>query len=260
MRQPSNNSQLVKIIESLGTDRLSGVLLELLHQVSDVEHFSLSHIDERGRARFITSGSESGKEIPESLQQLYITHHFQADPNSLLLDQLKGDEHSVIIRRLLAEDIQDADYRHFWKHTMHIVDRLSLILKSDKGLYCFNLYRHTNPFSETDIEKLISMGDLLAAIAVKHARLAGSLSSFHTRDSQIQDLIGRLTAVNSNLTPRELQVCARILIGMTSEGIALDLDINSHSVVTYRKRAYAKLNISSQNELFLLCLTARMGS
>ncbi len=49
-------------------------------------------------------------------------------------------------------------------------------------------------------------------------------------------------------------VLARIVCGMTSEGIALDLGIGVNSVLTYRKRAYAKLRIGSQNALFALCL------
>ena len=41
---------------------------------------------------------------------------------------------------------------------------------------------------------------------------------------------------------------------MTVEGTALDLGIAPTSVATYRKRAYQKLGITSQNEIFaLLC-------
>jgi DNA-binding CsgD family transcriptional regulator len=62
----------------------------------------------------------------------------------------------------------------------------------------------------------------------------------------------RLVALDRALTPRELDVCARTLIGLTAEGIALDLNIKKSSVFTYRKRAYARLGISSQNQLFRL--------
>ena len=56
------------------------------------------------------------------------------------------------------------------------------------------------------------------------------------------------------LTRRERQVCARAAIGMSIEGAALDLGIGSASVLTYRKRAYDRLGISSQNELFGIVL------
>ncbi|MTJ84214.1 MAG: helix-turn-helix transcriptional regulator [Telmatospirillum sp.] len=62
----------------------------------------------------------------------------------------------------------------------------------------------------------------------------------------------RLFALDRGLTRRELDVCARSLLGMTAEGIALDLDIKKSSVLTYRKRAYARLGISSQTQLFRL--------
>jgi DNA-binding CsgD family transcriptional regulator len=45
-----------------------------------------------------------------------------------------------------------------------------------------------------------------------------------------------------------------VLAGMTSEGIALDLGIALSSVLTYRKRGYARLGVTSQAELFALCL------
>jgi LuxR family transcriptional regulator, activator of tox operons len=43
--------------------------------------------------------------------------------------------------------------------------------------------------------------------------------------------------------------------GMTSEGIGLQLKIGLNTVHAYRKRAYMRLNISSQNELMRLILT-----
>ena len=56
------------------------------------------------------------------------------------------------------------------------------------------------------------------------------------------------------LSEREASVCTGIILGMTSEGIALDLGISVNTVRTYRKRAYARLMISSQNELMKLIL------
>ncbi|HEV2678393.1 MAG TPA: LuxR C-terminal-related transcriptional regulator [Aliidongia sp.] len=62
----------------------------------------------------------------------------------------------------------------------------------------------------------------------------------------------RLIVLDCGLTARELDVCVRSLLGMTAEGTALELDIKKSSVITYRKRAYGRLGISSQSELFRL--------
>lgn len=55
-------------------------------------------------------------------------------------------------------------------------------------------------------------------------------------------------------TGREKTVCLAILLGHTSESIGLNHGISKNTVLTYRKRLYAKLGISSQNELFMLTL------
>jgi DNA-binding CsgD family transcriptional regulator len=62
---------------------------------------------------------------------------------------------------------------------------------------------------------------------------------------------GCLALSSPRLARREAEVCARILYGMTSLGIALDLGIGEESAMTYRKRAYNRLNIGSQRELLL---------
>lgn len=71
-------------------------------------------------------------------------------------------------------------------------------------------------------------------------------------DLALQLFRRRLAALGRGMTQRELDVCARTLIGLTAEGIALDLNIKKTSVLTYRKRAYARLGISSQTQLFRL--------
>lgn len=53
------------------------------------------------------------------------------------------------------------------------------------------------------------------------------------------------------LTPREAEICSGIILGYTVVGLSLNLGISINTVATHRKRAYAKLKISSQNELFM---------
>jgi DNA-binding CsgD family transcriptional regulator len=56
------------------------------------------------------------------------------------------------------------------------------------------------------------------------------------------------------LTPREKEICLRILSGYSSQAISAELGVSLHSTLTYRKRAYEKIGISSQNELFGIVL------
>ena len=74
-----------------------------------------------------------------------------------------------------------------------------------------------------------------------------------TGRNRVQILRRALAARALPLTDREQDVCARIVAGYSSEAIALDLGLAASSVATYRKRAYAKLGICSQHDLFALC-------
>jgi DNA-binding CsgD family transcriptional regulator len=64
----------------------------------------------------------------------------------------------------------------------------------------------------------------------------------------------RLLRAHAGLTERELDVCTRLLQGMTQEGIACDLGLSLPTVKTYRNRAFGRLGIHFRNELFALAL------
>lgn len=241
-----------KVIESLGNSQFHDDFLLFLNDILMVEHFSLVQLGVN-EARFITSANVKGTAISKSLQKMYLSRYYKKDPN-LHFHSEAEKSNKVILNRLKPKDIEDSLYQQFFGYDIKISDRMSLLKYDDKGLYCLNLYRFSEQFSTMEIEHLTYFSGLLMSCAIKHSRLAGSLSDFLTRESQIQELEQRLKSLEGKLTGREVEVCARILLGFSGEGIGLDLDIKITSVQTYRKRAYLKLNISSQNELFGLCL------
>ena len=62
------------------------------------------------------------------------------------------------------------------------------------------------------------------------------------------------TMFSMHLTPRETQVVAQVLEGHSSDSIAKDLGISVGTVRIHRRNIYAKLQISSQQELFSIFL------
>jgi DNA-binding NarL/FixJ family response regulator len=66
--------------------------------------------------------------------------------------------------------------------------------------------------------------------------------------------LAKLSAYNPTLTEREVDVCARLLTGMTQDGIASDLGLSLATVKTYRNRAFARLGIHFKSQLFSLFL------
>ena len=107
------------------------------------------------------------------------------------------------------------------------------------------------------------MAPVLLALARKHIQLSRPQAMGHvyvagqpapaplpTAPSTLADLRMRLLRTQADLTERELDVCARLLQGMTQEGIAADLGLGVPTVKTYRNRAFARLGIHFRNELF----------
>ena len=68
--------------------------------------------------------------------------------------------------------------------------------------------------------------------------------------SLIEKSVGEL--FGDRITPRETQVIAQVLEGHSSESIANSLGISTGTVRIHRRNIYAKLQISSQQELFAI--------
>ena len=90
-----------------------------------------------------------------------------------------------------------------------------------------------------------------AGVEAQAGRLENMLDSSGLSEGAVRFLALQRFAT---LTGREKEVCLRILSGFSSEAIAAELGISLHSTLTYRKRAYERLGISSQSELFAIVL------
>jgi DNA-binding CsgD family transcriptional regulator len=95
---------------------------------------------------------------------------------------------------------------------------------------------------------------VIAALVVKHFAIAPPVSGQAGRRPSVEVFEALVSRLDARLTTRQIQVCARALMGMTNVAVGLSLGIRVPTVATLRKRAYATLRISSLNELFALCL------
>jgi DNA-binding CsgD family transcriptional regulator len=138
-------------------------------------------------------------------------------------------------------------------------ERLSIVQgDAPGGVLAINLYRHQDqaPFSDAAIDAMRLAAQPMLACVAKHLALAGRA------DREDPPVVGGAggpdsLSVLSGLTPREHEVCARLLKGWTHEGIAADLQLSAATVKTYRDRAFRRLGIHHRNELFALVFESR---
>ena len=120
----------------------------------------------------------------------------------------------------------------------------------------FGLYRPLSQggFADADLALLEALRPFIGALLRKHWALRRHHLASAPLDTRLDDALegfGRGT-----LSAREREVMRFVLRGHSSESIGYNLGISLTTVKTHRKRAYAKLGIASQNELFSLFLTA----
>lgn len=140
-----------------------------------------------------------------------------------------------------------ARYRKIFFNDSNIVDKCATAIWTDDTCFYVNFYRITaqGRFSDAQRAPLQAIG----ASVARHFQQAATA----TPDQNLAALFATC-APPSALTPRERQVCRHILLGLSSEAISQALGISVHSTLTYRKRAYERLGISAQNELFGIVL------
>lgn len=142
-------------------------------------------------------------------------------------------------------------------------ERVSVVEHGEGAVFAVNLYRHEHqaPFTDAQIAAFEGVALPLLELARKQIALAaatpaGALpctaqptppSAAALPSGRLRE---RLLALSGALTPRELDVCVRLVQGMTHDGIASDLGLAVTSVKTYRNRAFARLGIHFRNELF----------
>jgi DNA-binding CsgD family transcriptional regulator len=241
-------------IVSLGTHRFDLDIMHAINTIVGVDHLTvLTYCSGEGlRALLIASRADEAK--AQSLTRDYVAHQHVFDPNFPDLTRM-GRSRKLIVRRHDPQRLKTKRYQERFYTTVGIVDKVSFLWRTGETSYYANLYRthRSGHYTQEEIRLLGASARFIASAIGTHggrkrieaALAAGDSTAFMTR------LIDRL---GDRLTPREQAVLTRIVMGMGTEGIALDLGVAPATIITFRRRAYAKLGITSQAELFARCL------
>ena len=115
----------------------------------------------------------------------------------------------------------------------------------------FYRYRDSGRFSERDLYRVSALSGIVSALIVKHLAVMEGLAA-SGRDISVFALAERIRRHGVTLSDRELSVCAAILSGAPMKAISRDLGIELSTAITYKRRAYDKLGVSTRFELRLL--------
>jgi DNA-binding CsgD family transcriptional regulator len=244
-------SDITPAVLAIGRPSFPQTLIGALRRVADVGHCMVFSFEgERSASCLLDAGNiPTGRDLGVA----YSGHFFQSDPNRDAI--LSGQANAVpVLLPTFARRMYSNSYRKIFFEDSDIVDKCATAIWIDDTCFYVNFYRITSQgrFAREEVQRLMAVAPAVSAAVARHFQ----------QDAAVEDgdPATRLRALFASaapftvLTGREKDVCIRILSGLSSEAIASELGISLHSALTYRKRAYEKLGISAQNELFSIAL------
>jgi DNA-binding CsgD family transcriptional regulator len=179
---------------------------------------------------------------------VYSRSYRQIDPvcDAYRFAQRPGD---IVAQRIGSADIAVPGFRRRFFDETGIVERISIIQRGPAQWRGMNVARdlRLGQFSDMEVEALLGIAWLALPLLSLNQDRAQVFSP-----PTLAELEDRFARRFPRLSRRECQVCARGAHGMSIEATALDLDIGKASVLTYRRRAYQRLAVSSPFELSAL--------
>ena len=239
---------LEDIIPAIGRDDFGRVTFDLFRQKMDVHHLTIVRYLEGRPVKLFALESAIDQRGFLSAVDYYMDSAYVNDP---FREEFHYSSHRELITLSVdAEHVTDRRMRERLYYSRGIAAKDSLVIRRPKDVLTLTVYRGVSPTSG-HLPLIGRWRGILAAAIERHVSIMEE--SLGDKVANITELLEAVPAA-APLSPQEIAVCGLIVTGHSTESIALNLGISPHSVVTYRRRAYAKLMLSSQNELFMLLL------
>lgn len=231
------------LLHSIDKDALGPAVLDALKQLTaGVQRLYLfeSTSEEHNRLQYYFC-----EPFVEELFPAYNKWYLRQDPIS---DAYRAAPKcsDVVLQRIRPGDISSSGFRQRFFEAGGIVERISVVQKGQSSWRGMSMARHESQgcFSDEELSNVLGLAFLalpMIPLNQRHRHADGALS--------VDLMEERFATRYSQLTHRERQVCARAVLGMTVEATAKDLGIAKTSVLTYRQRAYLRLNVKNPLEL-----------
>lgn len=249
MADPNHNSALSHLVAGIGDAGFADRLMLAFNALCAADMCSGFAIQgDRPRALFAASMDPKRSAFAHIATLRYVQKYWKRDTTA---SSTLGRAHrNVQTIRRPSSVIRDLDYRHECYAEGEVVERIS-ICKAGAVQIIANAYRWRNsgPFSQSQIEDLETASPIVVAAIDKHRQLTAA--SRQTAPLPNPDGIAmRLRGFDkAGLSEREVQVLAHILAGTDQATIARVIGVEASTVVTYRRRGYAKFGVRNKSEL-----------
>jgi DNA-binding CsgD family transcriptional regulator len=203
-------------------------------------------------------------EVPEdggsSTLDIFIKGAFLLDP--FYLAATRERQFGVFrLRDLTPSGFKDSEYYKTWYRNCGYQDECGFLLPiGEQGFVNIALGKTAAraTFTKRELNILTDILPTVEILCQQHWAESDSASTTTNLRAQLNSALDCFG--NSLLTERETQVINLVLHGHSTKTLADKLSISMETVKLHRKHAYAKLEVSSQAELFYLFLDSVMSA
>ena len=248
------DAPISSLIGLIGSDQFSDQFFQTVDALVPMDQCTVFVSEREGISHLVAQARGLSTHKVESLARSYILNGHRRDPIWQTSMDNNGD-HPIVVR---PSTMNDLAYRREFYDSVNIFEEVALCseLNGRKIYVAYYREREKGHFSQDEIDLLAACGQSVLSVVNKQAEMAQRLSPASarprqlSRDELLKKVYQAILQDAPQLTAREAEICAGIVLGYTIVGLSLNCGISVNTVATHRKRAYAKLRISSQNELF----------
>lgn len=240
-------SALPDLVSAIGSNKFGAQLQDYLYSVCGADHCTVFQLGADSVSE-VVSGSFDGTDIAHRRASTYVTKQYWRKDPAMSEAKRCGDRISPMVIKVDICGLADHDLRQ--TIYPHIRQRLLVAGRNHDTAFGLSILRSEGgaAFSEDDIHEVEKVSELLVALLSKHVEVTLRTSRMATALSSLREIEACISNT-ADLPRREMQICARILYGLSTTGIALDLAVGPESVKTYRKRVYQRLQIGCERQL-----------
>jgi DNA-binding CsgD family transcriptional regulator len=240
------------LIMSIGQKQFGVQLLTLLNDTCGAEHATVFHLTADNLIE-VTAASIDGSDTAHRQVGVYLKEGVWRRDPTLNEAKLRLSSETEAFVRTDVEHLTDDVLREIVYGEGDISDRLLICARWGDDIVGLSVLRswHAGPFSRADMTAVQSIAGTIFALLAKHISITWDGPNVSVALTALHEIESCIASCASSLPRREAEVCSRIIYGMSSVGIALELNISEETVMTYRKRTYHRLEIATQRELLL---------
>lgn len=252
-----NWDTIENLVSSLGTDTFSRAFFDFWNHTFRIDQCTAWELNPDRAPLTLVSERPGEKETIEKLCRLYTDKMYISDPETAQAGPhaLKNADQRIAVNRVTTQEMGKGQYCRILFEEVDLQEKVFILCNHNDNTYYMNVYRRQGPphFSKEEIAQCKALASLATALLDKHRTLLPHHTD-HASANLLEELHRFFIAHPSKLSQREAATCAYIVTGHSNEAISLHLGVSLNTARTFRRRAYAKLNLATQSELFALYL------